>query len=105
MTQARINASYSENLLLNELDSLTTVTHLPIKNNDVSKKLSFDDRVEFFKQLSQSILFQNNAILTDDIEFWFPECAPRFKHDIKKVISKKSVAMSLEFVIAELMDQ
>ena len=104
MVIERLNSSYIDTLLSNEHASLQEdIAHLDLSCRS-NNSLSFDDRIDVFKSLTHSLLFQRTAILSDDIEFWFPECAPSFKRNIKQVISKDQIAISLECVIAEMME-
>tara|TARA_B100000579_G_C22550446_1_gene719545 strand:+ start:317 stop:634 length:318 start_codon:yes stop_codon:yes gene_type:complete len=104
MVIERLNSSYIDTLLSNEHASLQEdIVHLDLSCTS-NNSLSFDDRIDVFKSLTQSLLFQRTAILSDDIEFWFPECAPSYKRDIKLAVSKEKIDASLECVIAEFME-
>ncbi|MBH37789.1 hypothetical protein CL658_02025 [bacterium] len=101
----RLNSSYVNHLLAKESDLLHDDLYDVSLSKSSQTSLSFDDRIDVFKLLSKSILFQRSSVFTDDIEFWFPECSQSFKQDIKHVISKTQIDSSLECVIAELMER
>jgi len=104
MVIERLNSSYVDLLLSNEHASLQADNVNSDLSGSFDYNLSFDDRIDVFKSLTHSLLFQRTAILSDDIEFWFPECASSFKRNIKHVISKDQIELSLECVIAEMME-
>ena len=104
MIHERLNSSYKNHLLAEELSILDdSISGSPLTSTKIPS-LSFDERVNVFKNLSKSTLFHHSEIFNDDVEFWFPECFHLYKHDIKKVISKSDIETSLECVIAELME-